>query len=91
MGRLVNNKGMVRMSKDGVSHDFVLESVPVWEALGWKREEADEQSEPNAVAELLADAAKDRAAEREDGNDAKLREALSNEPKAVTGPKTEKK
>lgn len=91
MGRLVNNKGMVRMSKDGVSHDFVLESVPVWEALGWSPEEPNEKSEPNAVAELLAEAAAAEAEEREDGNDAKLREALSNEPKAVTGPKTQKK
>lgn len=36
MGRQVKKQGMVRMSKDGVSHDFVPSTVKVWEERGWK-------------------------------------------------------
>lgn len=89
MGRLVKNKGMVTMSKGDVTHEFVLESVPVWEAKGWSRVDDSVESEPSAVAVLLQDAAKE-STEVEDP-DAKVHEALSNEAKAVTGPSTKKK
>lgn len=90
MGRMVNNKGMVLMSKDGVTHEFVLESVPVWKAKGWSVEDADQdEASTNEVSVLLAEQAKLRS-EEEDPN-AKVREALSTEAKAVTGPKTAKK
>lgn len=89
MGRLVSNKGMVVMSKGDTTHEFALESVPVWEAKGWKRSDAPEQHRANAVTEILAEAAQ-QAEKPEDDPDAKVIEALSTEPKAVTGPKTKK-
>lgn len=89
MGRLVTNKGLVRMSKGGVSHEFVLESVPVWEAKGWKAEEGTAEAQPNEVAVLLNENAQEQG--QDEHPDAAVHEALSNEAKAVTGPSTKNK
>lgn len=90
MGRLANNKGLVLMTKDGVTHEFVLSSVPVWKAKGWSVEEQPEEKRQNEVTELLLEEAQAKSEDAEDP-DAKVHEALSTEPKAVTGPKTQKK
>lgn len=89
MGRLVSNKGMVVMSKGDTTHEFALESVPVWEAKGWKRAGEPQEHQTNEVTEILTEAAQ-QAEKPEDDPDAKVYEALSTEPKAVTGPKTKK-
>ncbi len=63
---LLTNKGLVRMSKDDVTHDFVLESVPVWEQQGWKRADPTDDGDPTpseerdkALAELTEQAAEE--------------------------------
>lgn len=90
MGRLANNKGMVLMSKDGVTHEFVLSTVPVWKAKGWKVESDPAEKQTNEVVELLREEAAAGRTEEQDP-DAAVHEALSTESKAVTGPKTSKK
>jgi hypothetical protein len=66
---LLTNKGLVRMKKGDVEHDFVLESVPVWEARGWKVvESSNKKAGPSDEAKRLAElneAAKKELAEKE--------------------------
>ena len=88
MGRTSKNKGMVRMSKDGVTHEFALESVPVWEAKDWKVDDSEQQSEANEVVKVLTEAATE---EEQENPDAAVFKAISNEPKAVTGPSVKSK
>lgn len=46
MGR---NRGTVTLEKDGVTHEFVRSSVPVWEARGWKQTAESKKEEAKAA------------------------------------------
>jgi hypothetical protein len=50
---LLTGRGMVRMKKGDVTHDFALVSVPHWEKRGWSVD--DSQQEPSEEHERLAE------------------------------------
>lgn len=64
---LKNKRGMVTLEKDGVQYECVLESVPVWEARGWKLVEAEKTEEKDTRLQELNEQARkeDEKAEAE--------------------------